>query len=84
MALNHIQITNAKPRGKAYKVADSDGLYLVVQTNGTKLSRMNYRHSGWQKTRHADRQRLYRKLQRQVPGGVPEPALVHEPRRRGL
>lgn len=50
MALNHIQITNAKPRYKAYKVADSDGLYLVVQTNGTKLWRMNYRHLGRQKT----------------------------------
>ena len=50
MALNHIQITNAKPRDKAYKVADSDGLYLVVQTNGAKLWRMNYRHLGRQKT----------------------------------
>ena len=50
MALNHIQITNAKPRDKAYKVADSDGLYLVVQPNGTKLWRMNYRHFGRQKT----------------------------------
>jgi hypothetical protein len=50
MALNHIQITNAKPREKAYKLADSDGLYLVVQPNGTKLWRMNYRHLGRQKT----------------------------------
>ncbi|WP_335339765.1 MULTISPECIES: tyrosine-type recombinase/integrase [unclassified Sphingobium] len=50
MALNHIQITNAKPKDKAYKAADSDGLYLVVQTNGTKLWRMNYRHLGRQKT----------------------------------
>lgn len=50
MTLNHIRITNAKPRDKAYKVADSDGLYLVVQTNGAKLWRMNYRHLGRQKT----------------------------------
>lgn len=42
MALNHIRITNAKPRGKAYKLADTDGLYLVVQANGTKLWRMAY------------------------------------------
>ncbi len=35
-------------------------------------------------TRKADGQRLYRVVQRQVPAGrVPEPALVHEPRRRG-
>ncbi|MGY4398723.1 hypothetical protein ACVWZA_003931 [Sphingomonas sp. UYAg733] len=50
MALNHIQITNAKPREQAYKLADSEGLYLVVQTNGTKLWRMNYRYAGRQKT----------------------------------
>ncbi|CAM5416825.1 tyrosine-type recombinase/integrase [Sphingobium scionense] len=50
MALNHIQITNAKPRDKAYKLADADGLYLAVQTNGTKLWRMNYRYLGRQKT----------------------------------
>jgi len=50
MALNHIQITNAKPRDKAYKLADSDGLYLFVQPNGAKLWRMNYRHLGRQKT----------------------------------
>lgn len=50
MALNHIQITNAKPRDKAYKLADSDGLYLLIQPNGTKLWRMNYRHLGRQKT----------------------------------
>jgi len=48
MALNHIQITNAKPRDNAYKLADSDGLYLFIQPNGTKLWRMNYRHLGQQ------------------------------------
>ena len=31
--------------------------------------------------RQADRQRLHRVLQRQVPSGMPERALVHEPRR---
>ncbi|MGJ3647610.1 tyrosine-type recombinase/integrase [Sphingomonas sp. GlSt437] len=50
MALNHIQITNAKPRSKAFKLADSDGLYLLIQPNGAKLWRMNYRHLGRQKT----------------------------------
>lgn len=50
MALNHIQITNTKPRSKAFKLADSDGLYLLIQPNGTKLWRMNYRHLGRQKT----------------------------------
>ena len=50
MALNHVQITNAKTRDKAFKLADSDGLYLFVQPNGAKLWRMNYRHLGRQKT----------------------------------
>ena len=31
------------------------------------------RHARLQPARQADRQRLHRKLQRQVPGGVPEP-----------
>ena len=50
MTLNHIQITNAKPREKAYKMADGDGLYLVVEPNGSKLWRMNYRQLGRQRT----------------------------------
>jgi len=50
MALNHIQITNAKLRSKAFKLADSGGLYLLIQPNGAKLWRMNYRHLGRQKT----------------------------------
>ena len=50
MALNHMQITNAKPREQTYRLADSDGLYLLVQANGSKLWRMNYRYAGRQKT----------------------------------
>lgn len=50
MALNHIQITDAKPREKACKLADPDRLYLVVQANGTMLWRMNCRHLGRHKT----------------------------------
>lgn len=50
MALNHIQITNAKPWNKAYKLADSDRLYLFIQPNGAKLWRMHYWHLGLQKT----------------------------------
>lgn len=50
MALTHIQIVNAKPQKKDYKLADSEALYLVVRPNGSKLWRMNYRHLGRQKT----------------------------------
>ena len=50
MALTHIQIMNAKPQKKDYKLADFDALYLIVRPNGSKLWRMNYRHLGRQKT----------------------------------
>src|SRR3546814_11077941 len=50
MTLTHIQISNAKPMEKAYKMADSDALYLLVRPNGAKLWRMNYRHLERQKT----------------------------------
>lgn len=46
MALNHVRITNAKPREQANKLADSGGLYLTVRPNGAKLWRMNYRYAG--------------------------------------
>jgi integrase len=50
MALTAIGIKNAAPQGKAYKLADTDSLYLLVTPNGVKLWRMNYRHLGRQKT----------------------------------
>ena len=52
MTLTHLTVSNAKPRAKAYKLADADSLYLVVQPNGTRLWRMNYRYLGKQKTLH--------------------------------
>ena len=52
MSLTHLKVSNAKPRAKAYKLADADSLYLVVQPNGTRLWRMNYRYLGRQKTLH--------------------------------
>ncbi|KTE00782.1 integrase [Sphingopyxis sp. H038] len=50
MSLSYVQISNAKPQPKAYKMTDADALYLTVQPNGSKLWRMNYRHLGRQKT----------------------------------
>ena len=37
-------------RGKAYKLSDRDGLYLLVTPSGGRYWRMNYRHYGKQKT----------------------------------
>lgn len=52
MPLTHQKVSNAKPPAKAYKLADADSLYLVVQPNGTRLWRMNDRYLGRQKTLH--------------------------------
>ncbi len=46
MALNEVKIRNLKPKDKQYKVADSEGLYLLVKPNGSKLWRLKYRHNG--------------------------------------
>lgn len=50
MALTAVAIKNAKPRAKAYKLTDGDGLYLLVSPAGARYWRMNYRHLGKQKT----------------------------------
>ena len=48
--LSDIEARKAKPQDKPYKLADSKGLYLLVNPTGGKLWRMNYRHGGKQKT----------------------------------
>ena len=37
---------NAKPRDRAYKLADSHGLFLLVTPSGSKLWRLKYRRPG--------------------------------------
>ncbi len=46
MALTDTAIRNAKPKEKPYKVADSQGLYLLVNPRGSKLWRLKYRMNG--------------------------------------
>ncbi len=50
MPLVDTKARNAKGLEKAYKLSDGGGLYLLVQPNGSKLWRVNYRHNGKQKT----------------------------------
>jgi integrase len=50
MALTDIQVKNAKPKGKAYKLSDAGGLFLMVTPTGGKLWRLAYRFDGKQKT----------------------------------
>lgn len=49
MALNHTRIINAKPKEKAYKLADEKGLFLYVTTKGGMYWRMKYRFGGKEK-----------------------------------
>ena len=46
MPLTDTAIRNAKPKDKPYKVADSYGLYLLVNPRGSKLWRVKYRMNG--------------------------------------
>lgn len=49
MPLTDVAIRTAKPREKAYKLADSGGLFLYVSTAGGKLWRFKYRFAGSEK-----------------------------------
>ena len=49
MALTNIAINKAKPTDKAYRLADSSGLYLQVTPAGAKCWRMKYRFLGKEK-----------------------------------
>ena len=51
MGLTAKAVEAAKPRDKAYKLADRDGLYLFVSPAGGKSWRANYSKAGKQKTR---------------------------------
>lgn len=43
MALSEFALKSAKSREKPYRLADGDGLHLLVQPNGTKLWQLRYR-----------------------------------------
>jgi Arm DNA-binding domain len=43
MALTNLQIQNAKPKEKAYRIADSRGLYLEITPAGGKIWRYKHR-----------------------------------------
>lgn len=50
MALTDTAIRNAKPQAKPLKLADGDGLYLLLNPNGSKWWRLDYRIDGKRKT----------------------------------
>lgn len=50
MALTAIEIKNAKPKDKPQKLTDGGGMYLLIQPNGAKYWRLDYRFAGKRKT----------------------------------
>lgn len=46
MPLTDTAIRSAKPKDNAYKIGDSQGLYLLVNPVGSKLWRVKYRLHG--------------------------------------
>jgi integrase len=46
MPLSDIQLRNLKPRDKAYKVSDFEGLFVLIKVNGSKLWQFKYRIFG--------------------------------------
>ena len=49
--LSPVQIKNAKPKDKPYKLADGSGLYLEVMPTGSKLWRMKFRQENGKENR---------------------------------
>ena len=42
MSLSDAKVRNAKPRPKQYKIADGEGLFLLIMPNGSKYWRLRY------------------------------------------
>ena len=49
MSLTDTQVRNAKPKGAPYKLADAEGMYLLVQPSGAKYWRLKFRFGGKKK-----------------------------------
>ncbi|HXX82883.1 MAG TPA: tyrosine-type recombinase/integrase [Casimicrobiaceae bacterium] len=96
MALTDTAVRNAKPKIRPYKLADGDGMYLLVQPSGAKYWRWKYRYAGREKllalgvypiTRLADartaRDAARRQLKDDIDPGAARKAKKAEARLRG-
>src|SRR5579872_3122284 len=48
-SLSDAQVRNAKPKTKPYKLADGEGLFLVIMPSGSKYWRLRYFFAGKEK-----------------------------------
>lgn len=48
--LTHMAVKNAKPRERAYKIADGAGMYLYIKPTGARYWRLDYRYRDKHKT----------------------------------
>ena len=49
-SLSATDVSKSKPKKKDYRLADGDGMYLLVTVSGGKLWRYDYRFNGKRKT----------------------------------
>src|SRR6516165_8742210 len=49
MSLSDAKARNAKPRTKPYKIADGEGLFLLITPSGSKYWRLKYFFAGKEK-----------------------------------
>lgn len=50
MALSDTAIRTARPADKPYKLTDGGGLYLLLNPNGSRWWRLDYRYDGKRRT----------------------------------
>lgn len=90
--LTAVQINAAKPAAKAYKLADSGGLYLLVQPSGAKLWRYKFRLGGvegldalgrFPEVTLAQARQAYGESRRLVAQGI-NPVLARKDRKQAL
>ena len=48
-SLSDAQARNAKPKAKSYKIADGEGLFLLIMPSGSKYWRLKYHYAGKEK-----------------------------------
>lgn len=67
MAIKDVKFRNSKPKEKPYKVSDEKGLYLLVNPNGSRLSKLKYRFAGVEKNFHWELTQRYQSQQPERP-----------------